>query len=149
MEGVRTSSVTSNATEARISNGKLSSTQFLCFWAVESPGVHNLSPRLSWVNWTSPTRHAPQTIRQIKIVIHGLPPTALPNLWKDLTAWKCVFIYQKLVWNRWFSLHHWHFPSLRLRQLRFFPKIPWSWQTPIPRLGYTSLSLAFAWCEIV
>lgn len=109
MAGVRTSPATSKATETPTSNGKLSSTQFLCFWAVESPGVHNLSPRLSWVKLISPTRHAPQTINEIKIVIQGLPPTALPNLWKHLTAWKCFFLF--------------FYPQISVKQMTFFASL--------------------------
>lgn len=78
--GVNTSPATSKNLVTRLSVGKLSSTHSLCFCAWESPGVHNFSPRLSWVNLTKPTKHAPTTRSEIRMVIHGLPPTAFPSL---------------------------------------------------------------------
>ena len=87
--GVRTSPATSRAVEKRTSKGKFSSTHSLCFCVVESSGVHNLSPRASWVKLISPAAHPPQTMSEIKIEIQGFPPTAFPNLEKNNRSLQC------------------------------------------------------------
>ena len=78
--GVRTLSATRSTLETLICAGKFFCIHNLCLWTVESCGVQSLSTLFSFVNLRTPKRHTPQIANEIKMVIHGLPPTTFPNL---------------------------------------------------------------------